>query len=451
MTFNKIKDFIKDEFNRFNFLGESHKLTEVEKETFKLIQTGKATNSQFENSLKYLTEYLHKHYEVAPILLLDEYDIPIQSGYVNNFYDSIIEFMRNWLSGAVKDNEHISFSIMTGILRVGKESIFSGMNNLKVRTLLDRQYSEFFGFTDLEVMKMARDYECTEGQLEKLKQWYNGYNFGGTKIYNPWSIINYFDNKNSEPQAYWLHTSSNDIIHDIIKNSTVEVKSDLEILMEGSEIEKIIDTNIIYKDIDNESNHLFSFLLLTGYLTATEVKQNDFGFIMAKLSIPNKEIRTVYRQEIMTQISKGINPIEQIKMVKALVLGDIVTFEDLFSKLLLKTTSFHDNAESFYHGFMLGVTTLLIDEYIIKSNRESGYGRFDLTLIPRENGRSAVIMEFKKANTLEELKLKAEEALVQIQEKLYDVDIYDLGVKSIYKYGVSFMGKNFHICKGKDQ
>lgn len=447
MTYNKIKDFIRDEYDRFNFLSKSKKLTEIEKETFKLIQSGKASNIQYENSLKYLTEYLDKHYGTAPILLLDEYDVPIQSGYVNEFYDNIIEFMRNWLSGAVKDNDHISFAVMTGILRVGKESIFSGMNNLKVRTLLDSQYSEYFGFTEEEIKKILEEHNKTNKELQLIKEWYNGYNFGGTEIYNPWSIINYFDNKDSEPQAYWLHTSSNDIIHDIIKNSTIEIKEDLEKLIEGSATEKVIDTNIIYKDIDYNSNHLFSFLLLTGYLKAMDVKQNEFGFTIAKLSIPNKEIRSVYRQEIMTQITKGINPIEQIRMVNALVSGEIKTFEQLFSNLLLKTTSFHDNAESFYHGFMLGITTLLIDKYIVKSNRESGYGRFDLSLIPREKGKATVIMEFKKANTLEELKYKAEEALAQIEGKMYSTDISDLGIKDIYKYGISFMGKEFHICK----
>jgi hypothetical protein len=444
MTYSKIKGCIIEEYDRFDFLANSEALTKIERERFIKILTGKASESEYENSLKYLTEYLDKHYGIAPILLLDEYDVPIQSGYINKFYDEIIEFMRNWLSGAVKDNNHISLAVMTGILRVGKESIFSGMNNLKVRTLLDSQYSDYFGFTEDEVIKMLEDFGRAD-ELEKIKDWYNGYNFGNTEIYNPWSIINYFDSRDKEPQAYWLHTSSNDIIREIIKNSDTEIKIDLEKLMEGSEIEKIIDTNIIYKDIENDSNLLFSFLLLTGYLKVTSVKQNEFGFIIAKLSIPNKEIKTVYRQEVITQIIKGVNPVEQIRMVNALVCGEIETFEKIFTELLLKTTRFHDSAEGFYHGFMLGITTLLIDSYMIKSNRESGYGRFDLALIPREKDKAAVIMEFKKADRKEELNEKSMEALEQIKNKEYDIDIYDLGIKEIYKYGISFSGKDFCV------
>lgn len=447
MTYSKIIGCIIEEYDRFEFLGKSKKLTEIEKEMFNKIRTGNAKPSDYENSLKYLTEYLDKHFGVAPILLLDEYDVPIQSGYVNEFYDEIIEFMRNWLSGAVKDNNHITFAVMTGILRVGKESIFSGMNNLKVRTLLDNQYSEYFGFTGVEVTKVLQDYD-RKADFEKIKEWYNGYLFGNTEIYNPWSIMNYLDSKGAEPQAFWLHTSSNDVIQDIIKNANTEIKSDLEKLMEGSEIEKIIDTNIIYKDIDNDSNLVFSFLLLTGYLKVTGVKQNEFGFTIATLAIPNKEIRTVYRQEIITQITKGINPMEQIRMVNALVSGDVASFESLFSNLLLKTTSFHDSPESFYHGFMLGITTLLIDNYVIKSNRESGYGRFDLALIPRDRQKAAVIMEFKKADSKEDLKAKSAEALSQIKEKQYSTDIYDLGINEIYQYGISFIGKEFFISKG---
>lgn len=299
MTYSKIRECIVEEYDRFDFLASSGRLTEIERETFKRIRSGNARESEYENSLKYLTEYLDKHYEAAPILLLDEYDVPIQSGYVNGFYNEIIEFMRNWLSGAVKDNSHITFAVMTGILRVGKESIFSGMNNLKVRTLLDNQYSEFFGFTDEEVSMMLKDFN-RQNEAETLKDWYNGYLFGSTEIYNPWSIINFLDGYDIEPKAYWLHTSSNDVIHDIIKNSTIEIQQDLEKLMEGAEIEKIIDTNIIYNDIESDSNLLFSFLLLTGYLKMTGVKHNEFGFNIAKLAIPNKEIKTVYRQEIMT-------------------------------------------------------------------------------------------------------------------------------------------------------
>ncbi|WP_242866453.1 AAA family ATPase [Clostridium acetireducens] len=405
MTYNKIKKCIEEEYDRFALLANSECLTEIEKETFNKIRTGIASESDYENSLKYLTEYLDKHFGVAPILLLDEYDVPIQSGYTNGFYDKIIEFIRNWLSGAVKDNNHISFSIMTGILRIGKESIFSGMNNLKVRTILDNQYSEYFGFTEDEIIEMLK-YYGREEELETVKEWYDGYIFGKTEIYNPWSIINYIDNKGSAPQAYWLNTSSNDVIHDVIKNSNINIQKNIIKLMEGSSIEEIIDTNIIYLDIYKDDNYLFSLLLLSGYLKAMDTIQNEFGFTVAKLAIPNKEIKIAYRQEIMIQISKGINTMEQIKMVNALVSGDVFTFEKIFTSFLIKTTSFHDSSESFYHGLMLGITTLLIDKYMIKSNRESGFGRFDLVLIPREKEKVAIIMEFKKANTKEELRYK---------------------------------------------
>ncbi|OFI05272.1 putative AAA-ATPase [Clostridium acetireducens DSM 10703] len=248
MTYNKIKKCIEEEYDRFALLANSERLTEIEKETFNKIRTGIASESDYENSLKYLTEYLDKHYSVAPILLLDEYDFPIQSGYTNGFYDKIIEFIRNWLSGAVKDNNHISFSIMTGILRIGKESTFSGMNNLKVRTILDNQYSEYFGFTEDEIIEVLKYYGREEG-LEIVKEWYDGYILGKTEMYNPWSIINYIDNKDAVPQAYWLNTSSNDVIQDVIKNSNINIQKNIIKLMKGLSIEEIIDINIIYPDI----------------------------------------------------------------------------------------------------------------------------------------------------------------------------------------------------------
>lgn len=295
MTYEKIKNCIEKEYDRFECLSNSSKLTEIEKEVFNNIREGNASEIDYENSLKYLTEFLHKHYGIQPILLLDEYDVPIQSGYINGFYEEIIEFIRNWLSGAIKDNNHINFAIMTGILRIGKESIFSGMNNLKVCTILDNQYSEYFGFTDNEIIKMLQHYN-REHELDIVKEWYDGYMFGKTEIYNPWSIINYIDNKDTYPKAYWLNTSSNDIIHDVIKNSNENIQKNLTKLMEGHSIEEIIDTNIIYPDIYKQDNYIFSLLLLSGYLKANDNIQNEFGFTVCNLQIPNKEIKIAYRQ-----------------------------------------------------------------------------------------------------------------------------------------------------------
>lgn len=441
-TYNKLQIIIQSEFIKFKYLMSSDKLEIEEKEYINKMLKLNSNKATFEDSLAKLTYFLYKHHNMKPILLIDEYDVPIQSGFINKFYDDIISFMRNWLSGGLKDNTYLEFAVLTGILRVAKESIFSGLNNLEVSTLLDNRYNQYFGFTENNIQQMTIDFSC-EDKLSEIKEWYDGYNFAGLEIYNPWSVINYFKN-NFVPQAYWLNTSSNDIIHDFIKLADNNTKQNLEVLLKGKEIESIINTDIVYNDIYKSPDNLYSYLLLTGYLKTIR-KEQIIDEDYYTLAIPNKEIRTVYKKEIISQLAGGASKQTMYDLLRALLNKDTTKFKNMFQDLVLKTLSYIDSSESFYHGLMLGIVALLVDTHYVKSNRESGYGRFDVMLIPKDKTLQGIILEFKATDKKEDLHSKAKEALQQIDHRKYETELQELGIKEIYKYGVAFCGKDIEM------
>ncbi len=278
---------------------ESENIKALEKHYISNILENKATQLEYEDTLSRLTYFLYKHHNIEPILLIDEYDVPIQSGYVNNFYDDIISFMRNWLSGGLKDNSYLKFAILTGILSIDKENIFSG----KVESILDKKFNTYFGFTQKEVEQIAKDF-LNEDKILELKDWYNGYMFGEIEIYNPWSVINYFD-EDCTAKPYWLNTSSNDIIHELIKEADNKMKINLKSLLEGEKVEGTINTNIVYKDIKKSLANLYSFLLLTGYLKTISSK-TYLNRPYYTLAIPNKELLFVYQEEILDKLENYI-------------------------------------------------------------------------------------------------------------------------------------------------
>lgn len=447
--FQKVKAIIAEEFGRHRYILESSVLEEEEKTNFKNIIFGKGTRGEYELSLMNLSRYLYKYYGEKPFIFIDEYDVPIQAGFVNGFYDEIINFMRNLLSGAVKDNNYIEKAMITGILRVAKESIFSGLNNLEVSSLVGYNFSDKFGFKEEEVEELLKYYEI-DAHIKEVKEWYNGYVFGNEVIYNPWSILNYTAKPLEGLIPHWVNTSSNDLVNILLAKSGEEVKKDLQVLIDGGEIIKTISDNIIMDDIDKSSDSLWSFLLFTGYLKVTS-KTIDEGELVCKLAIPNKEVKSLYKNIIKKWFVQTINKDKYETMLKSLISGDIKVFQKMLRQFVLSSISYFDvggyEGEKVYHAFVLGLLVSLSDTHEVLSNRESGYGRYDIMIIPKDIERLGIVIEFKKLDIddTETMEETAEEALKQIKDKEYSRTLIDRGIKNIKELGIVFKGKDVLI------
>lgn len=444
---HSICDKISDLYFEYNFLAESAALAAREKRYYASIcdmaQDEKYDLAKWGKSLRVLTLYLWKHYGIKPILLIDEYDAPIQSAWEDGYYDEMIQFMRQLYSEVLKTNEALEFAVLTGVLRVAKESIFSGLNNLRVCSVLSAAYRDALGFTGAEVAKMAQDLG-REDKLPEIREWYDGYNFGGQEIYNPWSVIQYFQ-EGCTPAPYWVNTSANGIIRQMVHGLSRKTESELQQLMQGESVCKTVHENIIYNEIGQNSDDFYTMLLITGYLKAVDSRSNSFGETVA-LRIPNKEILNLFRIEILRSMA-GYRSISDISdMLNSMLAGEAERFEMNLELILRNYVSYHDaaNGESFYHGMMLGFCVLLQDTHIVKSNRESGYGRFDLALIPKDNRQYGVILEFKRADNEAQLEAKAMEALKQIEELAYGSEFEQRQINKVWKYGIAFCGKK--VC-----
>lgn len=437
-TFQKIRKIISLEFIRHEELENSTKLSSYEKEQYHLLAGESANEIDYQMSLQLLSLLLHKHYGKECIIIIDEYDTPIQQGHICDFYLKTINFMRNLFSGGLKDNPHLAFGFLTGILRVAKESIFSGMNNLKINSILDSDYSSYFGFTKNEVIDMLQYYGY-ENKYQEICEWYDGYRFGNTEIFNPWSVINYIADK-CFPKAFWQSTGSNEIIGEIISNASNEINENLYKLLCGEKITTYIDTSVIYPEVQNNPYSIYSFLLVAGYLKVAFIYPQYDGNFMCDVSIPNKEIAFVYEKEILNRTNQ--NNIS-ISIQQAIFSKDASKLQSLLEDFMLKSISTIDGAnESFYHGMMLGLCAILSNQYQIKSNRESGLGRFDIQLIPLTKEIPGFIFEFKYTKDPHiDLESLADFALKQIEEKKYDTELLDAQVHSIVKIGIAFCGK----------
>lgn len=437
-TFQKIRKIISLEFIRHEELENSTKLSSYEKEQYHLLAGESANEIDYQMSLQLLSLLLHKHYGKECIIIIDEYDTPIQQGHICDFYLKTINFMCNLFSGGLKDNSHLAFGFLTGILRVAKESIFSGMNNLKINSILDSDYSSYFGFTKNEVIDMLQYYGY-ENKYQEICEWYDGYRFGNTEIFNPWSVINYIADK-CFPKAFWQSTGSNEIIGEIISNASNEINENLYKLLCGEKITTYIDTSVIYPEVQNTPYSIYSFLLVAGYLKAASIYPQYDGNFMCDVSIPNKEIAFVYEKEILNRTNQ--NNIS-ISIQQAIFSKDASKLQSLLEDFMLKNISTIDGAnESFYHGMMLGLCAILSNQYQIKSNRESGLGRFDIQLIPLAKEIPGFIFEFKYTKDPHiDLESLADSALKQIEEKKYDTELLDAQVHSIVKIGIAFCGK----------
>ena len=446
-TIEIIAGILSTEFSRHEELNASWTCSDSDKGYFRKIIEKEASLTELGDAFRILSKMLHEHHGTAPIIIIDEYDTPIQQGHMKGFYDDVILFMRNLFSGGLKDNKHLSFGFLTGILRVAKESIFSGLNNLAVNSILDRKYSPYFGFTAEEVKEMAAYYHAEE-KYEELCQWYDGYRFGNTDIFNPWSVINYF-RSDCQARAYWQSTGSNDIIGEILNEADESIYQRLHELLQGKSFLTYIDTGVIYPQIRNNPSSVYSFLLVAGYL---KVLRSDASFTsdyMCEVALPNKEIAFVYNKEILQKLSGIVPPSTAISIQEAIYTNNAAMLRDKLHSLLLWSASCFDTVgENFYHGLMLGLCAIMDNRYIITSNRESGEGRYDISLCPRDSNLPGILIELKheKNCTQENLKALALSAVEQIRDRRYDTEMSAKGIQRIYQYGVAFSGKQVEIA-----
>jgi hypothetical protein len=421
-SYTQLKNDISDEFSRHNYVLE--KISDNKDKThFEQLASGKADQKEYSTSLRFLCKCLENYYKKKAIILIDEYDVPLENSWFRGFYDEMINFIRSLLSSSLKDSPHLQFAVMTGCLRISKESIFTGLNNLDIMSVLGKYYSEHFGFTQEEMDVMLAYYGLT-GKTQTVKDWYDGYLFGNSELYNPWSSIkivsDWLADINEHPKPYWVNTSSNDIVHKLINKASGETKTELETLISGGTISKPVHEDVTYDEIDKNADNLWNFLFFTGYLKKVgEGYQNDNGEIILDLSIPNRELKYIYVTKIQEWFNEKISEKNLDTFFTAILNGDIDTFQSELEALLRTSISFMDNAENFYHGFMTGILSRL-DGYRVQSNRESGKGRSDLALYAvNKRAGKAVIFEFKQAKRFQELPSVSEEALLQINEKNY--------------------------------
>ena len=445
-TFDAVKDLFSKEASRHSELKSADVFNEYEEAYIEKILSGTATPVELSVALANLSMMLHKYHGVAPIIIIDEYDTPIQQGHIKGFYDEIIGFMRNLFSGGLKDNKHLTYGFLTGILRVAKESIFSGLNNLAINSILDTKYSEYFGFTADEVKEIARYYHA-EDKYNEICEWYDGYKFGNTEIFNPWSVINYFRN-GCQPRAYWQSTGSNDIIGEILGGADETIYEKLNAILQGESFLTYIDTGVIYPQVKSNPSSVYSFLLVAGYLKVIKSEPSFSGDFMCEVALPNKEITFVYNKEILQKLNTIVPQATAISIQEAIYSGDTAALQKNLGTLLMQSVSSYDTVgENFYHGLVLGLCATLDNRFYITSNRESGEGRYDICLCPKDGKLPGILIELKAAKDCSEDELKelSEKALAQIDSRKYETELTVKGVRNILKYGVAFSGKRVMI------
>ncbi|MDU2121548.1 MAG: AAA family ATPase [Clostridium celatum] len=445
MAYESLIDEIMKEYRRHNFILDSDKLLESEKKIFLDISNGEAKEIEYAKSLQFLSSCLEKYFGSKTIILIDEYDVPLENAFFEGFYDEMISFIRSLFESALKTNPSLEFSVITGCLRISRESIFTGLNNLKIISILDDRYAEHFGFTDDEVVKICRDYNMNQ-KYETIKQWFNGYIFGETNVYNPWSVMQYVDdlkaNINKLPKSYWANTSSNSIVKSLIERADDITKGEIEALIEGKTIEKPVHEDITYDDVYDSLDNLWNFMFFTGYFKKiSERMDENTQEKFVELAIPNLEVKYIFRTKILKWFNEQIKLCDMTKMFNAIVDKNPEVFEVELNNLLLDTISFNDAYENFYHGFLAGVLSNM-KGYIVKSNREGGTGRSDLFIKSVSRRGIAIVIEFKIANDIDDLEKKADEAIEQIEDRRYDMELRSEGYKNIFKYGIAFYKKD---------
>ncbi|WP_027292500.1 AAA family ATPase [Robinsoniella sp. KNHs210] len=418
---------------------------EAEKDRILKILDAEGDTGVYLDSIQLLSKCLYEYYQTPVIILIDEYDVPLENAYFSGFYNEMVFFVRSLFESALKTNKYLEFAVMTGCLRISKESIFTGLNNLEIISILSVHYSEHFGFTEIEIDDMLKYYGLEE-KKEAIKDWYDGYLFGNTEVYNPWSIVRYvkdsYYGSHGFPISYWGTTSSNSIVRTMVeKANDLQTKSDLEMLMQGDEIEKPVHEDVTYDEIYNSTNNLWNFMFFTGYLKKVSERFDDNGDHFITLKIPNKEVAYIFRHKIMGWFQEMIQSRNLQKLYLAILRSDEAEVEQELKQLLRDTISYEDYNENFYHGFLLGCLSGMSD-YYVKSNRESGDGRSDIIIRHPDFNEKAVIIELKCTASPRKMEDKCQEALNQIEVKHYDDELIEEGYEDIIKYGIAFCKKN---------
>ncbi len=448
-SYIKLYSLIRREFMRHYKEIDVESLDFLDKLEYLNILEGKATQSSIEESLSLLSKLLSQKYNQQVVILIDEYDTPIHASYLHGYYNEFIEFIRNLLSGAFKDNDFLYRGVITGILRVSRESIFSGLNNIATYTISDTRYSNRFGFTVNETKQILADFGLSD-KYEEVSDSYNGYKIGEETIFNPWSILNFIDNPKHELLPYWANTSSNELLKHLINISSLNFKKSLEAWLNGESIRTQIDSNIVFSEIEKNDKNIYSLLFFSGYLKCVNKELIEKTY-HCDLTIPNKEVHYIFRNIISSWLNESFRDDRLNTLLQALIGGDVELFEELFSEFVLETLSFYDvnkkNEEAVYHAFLLGIL-ISLNDYEVISNRESGLGRVDIILLHKEDkNRLAIIMELKKINKFREKtkEVALDKALKQIEDKKYEVEIKKRGYSNILKMGVVFDGKRVWV------
>lgn len=445
----KIKECISQEYRRHAFVCDGVKLSDSEKQLFQKLADGRGTMDEYSGSLQFLSQCLYKETGEKVIILLDEYDVPLENAYFRGFYDEMIDFIRSLFESGLKTNDALKFSVITGCLRISKESIFTGLNHLKIISVLDRQYSEHFGFTEKEVKEMT-EYYGHAGRYDDLKQWYDGYVFGNTCIYNPWSVINFMFDLNADEQAfprpYWVNTSSNQIIHDMISRADTMTRNRIEELLNGKTMDIPVHEEITYDDLEDIGDNLWNFLYFTGYLTKeSEYFKNHTVYL--KVRIPNIEVKTVYTNTILNWFQESVKKKDFRELYRAMEEKNTGKMGEILTEQLFSVISFYDSAENFYHGFLAGILSQS-EKYLVKSNRESGLGRSDLIVkTPSLRGR-AFLLEVKVSDSMKHLEQDAKKAVQQIWDKNYMEELKLEGYEQIDAFGIAFYRKDCEVQYG---
>ena len=433
-------------YRKYIYLYNSNLLDKYEKEYFDSVMSRDIDPVDLQLSLQMLSGWLHRYHGHPALILIDEYDAPIQTSRDYGYYDEAIIFMRNYLSSALKSNPHLDFAVITGVLRIAKESIFSALNNFKVSSVAGGGLESIVGFDDEELQKIASDFEHPE-KIAEIKAWYDGYNFSGHEIYNPWSVISYFENS-CQPAPYWVNTSENSILHHLLRHATSKQAKELFTLLSGGKINARLYENFVYNEIQTNSKTLHSVLLTTGYLTMADYPDPSEDDSFCTMRIPNREIRTLFKREVISYLEDIGSSIEMLTgFAGHLLAGQASAFAEDLETFMKLMASYYDttNRESFYHGLVLGLLAILIPRYEVVSNRESGYGRFDVAIFPRKGQEAGVVMEFKVAENENALPTKAAEALAQIEIRDYLAEFRQQNITDIWQYGIAFCGKKCHI------
>ena len=451
-AYKKICKALAEEFRRHQYLLAGNSLADDQKIMFQKIMTGQADYSAYNDALKFLSECLWQYHGKNTMLLIDEYDVPLENAYLEGFYDQMIRFIRSLFESALKTNPYLEKSVITGCLRISKESIFTGLNNLETDSVLHTRYADSFGFTEDEVKAMLAYYDLA-AELPEVKRWYDGYLFNETEIYNPWSILKYVNDRKDKVTKfalpYWSNTSSNSIVREMVGEADADAKRDLETLINGGTIEKQVHEDITYGDMHQSQDNLWNFLFFTGYLKKISERKDESGeTLYLSMAIPNTEIKTIYKNSIAYWFEQRMKQTDRSPLLHALETGDCEAAENFINEQLFQTISYYDYAENFYHGFMLGILTN-IGGYRVKSNRESGNGRPDIVMTESKFRGRAMILELKISDTIQGMERKCEEALTQMKEQKYESSLEDDGYQPILKYAICFFKKGCMVKKAE--